>query len=141
MLKSERFALLITMDVDQYFQKSSTSVEWLALIEPGFPIKDDDNWICSRKDKFPLFDGYKAARIVKNKEGKIFKVICGIEKSTLGLPIFSCSAYEFDKELNNFKCDRAYFLSLRKISSVSNAILQKMDVPSNKVWSGSQFFG
>ena len=84
------------INIEKYFQKPNVSVEWLALIEPGIPVKDDENWMCSKKDRYPLFNGYKAARLVKNKGDKYFKVICSIYKSTLGLPLFSCRAFEYD---------------------------------------------
>ena len=57
-------------NIENYFLKPNSSIEWLALIKPGEPVLDDHNWVCSKKDNYPLFDGYQAARIVKNKDGK-----------------------------------------------------------------------
>ena len=60
-------------NIENYFLKPNSSIEWLALIKPGEPVLDDHNWVCSKKDNYPLFDGYQAARIVKNKDGKYIK--------------------------------------------------------------------
>ena len=66
---------------------------WISLLEAGVPIYHDDNWICSKKDRFPLCDGYKAARLVKCSDDNIYKMICSINKSGLGVPMFTCSSY------------------------------------------------
>ena len=131
----------MNINIDKYFLKPNVSVEWLALINPGKPVMDDHNWLCSKKEKYPLFEGYEAARFVKNRDGKYFKVVCAVNKSSLGLPLFSCRAFEYNPLTKSLNCDQTIHLSLRKISSVSNAFLQKLNVHSNKVWSGSQFFG
>ena len=128
-------------NIENYFLKPNSSIEWLALIKPGEPVLDDHNWVCSKKDNYPLFDGYQAARIVKNKDGKYLKIVCTITKSSLGLPLFSCKSFDYNISTKKFDCNPSAQLSLRKISSVSNAFLKKLDVHSNKVWSGSQFFG
>ena len=114
---------------------------WISLLEAGVPIYHDDNWICSKKDRFPLCDGYKAARLVKCRDDHIYKVICSINKSGLGVPIFTCSSYLYNMVDRTF-CDKySYTLSLKKSTTLANAFLKRINAVTTKYWSGTKFFG
>ena len=81
-----------SINVKRLFKDENQNIAWLCLKQVGEPVEGDDNWYTSRKDRFPLFSGYQGVRVVRN-ETDIFKVICGIEKSSLGVPIYRCQAY------------------------------------------------
>ena len=114
---------------------------WISLLEAGVPIYHDDNWICFKKDRYPLGDGYKAARLVKCSDDSIYKMICSIDKSGLGVPIFTCSSYLYNM-VDRTYCDKySYTLSLKKSITLANAFLKRINGVTTKYWSGTNFFG
>ena len=117
------------------------SVAWIALLETGVPMYYDDNWICSRKDRFPLCNGYKAARLVKCSGNNIYKEVCSINKSSLGVPIFTCSSHLYNQVDRTFCDDYSYTLSLKKSTTLANTFLKRINAITKKYWSGTKFFG
>ena len=116
------------------------SVDWLTLINPGQPIFGDDNWTVSKRNRYPLFDNFTSARLVKSKD-TIIKVICTITQSTLKSPIFSCKCYKYIPEENSFECQHYFFLSLLKITPLVNNLLERIGADSKRRWPGFDFFG
>ena len=129
------------VDVLGLFKDPSNTVSWICLSNAGIPVIGDENWFCAKKVHFPMFDGYQSVRAVKNENGQIFKVICSIKKSSLGMPIFNCAAYVYIADEKRFSDECYTSLSLRKITTLSNSILQKLNVATKKSWYGLKFFG
>ena len=130
-------------NVKRLFKDDNNNVAWVCLKEIGEPVEGDDNWITSRTDRFPLFNGYQAVRVVRNATD-FYKIICSIDRSSLGIPIFRCHAYQYDKPSNKFsdECCKSLSLSGTKITTVSNDILKKyVNVCTNHKWQGKAFFG
>ena len=125
-----------------HFTKNSdgASVDWLTLINPGQPIFGDDNWTVSKRNRYPLFDNFTSARLVKSND-TIIKVICTITQSTLKSPIFSCKCYKYIPEENSFECQHYFFLSLLKITPLVNNLLKRICADSKRRWPGFDFFG
>ena len=127
--------------VTSLFKDPKVKVAWLCVNNIGRPVDGDMKWTSSKKNKFPFFDGYQGTRIVKNGQGLIYKVLCSINKSSLGIPIFNCSAYLYDTANKKFLDECFKSLSLTKITTVSNSMLSFLNVDTNKSWYGLQFFG
>ena len=117
------------------------SVAWIALLETGVPMYYDDNWICSRKDRFPLCNGYKADRLVKCSGNNIYKVVCSINKSSLGVPIFTCSSHLYNQVDRTFCDNYSHPLTLKKSTTLANTFLKRINAITKKYWSGTKFFG
>ena len=113
----------------------------MALVNHGIPVLGDDNWTISGQDRFPLFNGYICARLVKSNTGDLFKVLRSINESALKLPLFTCSAYKYDQDKKDFCQTKHTQLTLTKSSSVANGILKRLNVETKKVWNGKSFFG
>ena len=86
----------------RFFKDENTNVAWLCMKEVGEPVEKDDNWLTSRKDSFPLFNGYQAVQLVRSSTDVIFKVVCSINKSSLGIPIYQCQVYKYDYTTDSF---------------------------------------
>ena len=115
-------------------------MDWLTLINPGQPIFGDDNWTVSKRNRYPLFDNFTSARLVKSKD-TIIKVICTITQSTLKSPIFSCKYYKYIPKENSFEWQHYFFLSLLKITPLVNNFLKRIGADSERRWPGFDFFG
>ena len=136
------FFLFYTYQFCLFFHSGEDGpVAWIAMLETDAPMYYDDNWICSRKDRFPLCNGYKAARLVKCSGNNIYKVVCSINKSSLGVPIFTCSSHLYNQVDRTFCDNYSYTLSLKKSTTLANTFLKRINAITKKYWSGTNFFG
>ena len=81
--------------VKKFIKDDSIKVAWLSLIDFGQPTTDP-SWYLK---KTRLNEGYKAERIVKDKNDDIYRVIVSIERSFLGVPLFIAGAFKGVKTL------------------------------------------
>ena len=131
------------MDEKKLVEKFITDVEsrvgWLVCVDAGRPIRNNHNWV--NKDGSLIHEGYKAARILRGKDG-IFKVICSIEKSALGVPYYKAHAFKL-------LADGTFSLVPEKDKSASGLsptpvgkkMIVNLEVDTTKSWPGPRFFG
>ena len=127
--------------IEKFQSDEKAKVGWLACIYVGVPAVRDKNWIL--RDESYLHEGYKAARILKG-EDNIYKVVCEIGKTLLGLPSFSISAYKVentDTTSKTFSNVVTKTIRSLKITTASNNIIEALNVQTKKRWSGLKFFG
>lgn len=81
--------------IEKFRLDEKAKVSWLACLSVGSKVEGDSNWIL--KGGPPLHNGYKTARLLKRNDC-IYKVVCEIEKTFLGLPSFTISAYKLEEQ-------------------------------------------
>ena len=123
--------------LQKFITDVNSKIGWLVCIASGSPVKDS-NWVL--RDGSRLHDGYKAARILKAEDDVLYKVVCSIEKSTLGLPVFKVAAFKLI-EKNVFSGDVEKLISGLKMTPICNQIIADLNVNTKKRWSGVKFFG
>ena len=126
--------------ISKFITDVKSRVGWLVCVNKGHPVINH-SWLL--RNGLRLHEGYKAARILRGKddgEEMFYKVICSIEKTALGLPLFRVKAY---KRLNNetFSSDEAKNITSMKITTVSRQIINELNVETTHTWSGMKFFG
>ena len=117
------------------------NIDWYGLVASGVPVLCDDNWIVSKKSRYPVFNNYVGIRLVKNEKGTIYKVVCTTFESTCKLPIFKCLCYLYDSGKEKFEDDYCFSLSLTKITPLVSKVLKRLNVNTKKHWPGFEFFG
>jgi len=122
--------------LQKFITDEKSKVGWLVCISTGSPVRNDSNWLM--KDGSIINEGYKAVRFLKGNY--IYKVVCAIEKTTLGLPLYRTTAYKL-LENNTFSSSHDINITALKMTSVSNQIIKELNVDTTKRWSGVKFFG
>ena len=127
--------------VRKFLSNEDSKIVWLSLINFGEPVSRDANW---KINNINLNIGYLAVRLLKGGDGCIYRVECCIERSHLGPPFFSVSAFKGEKtseETITFNQDLFIKLTSLKVTTVSNEIIKTLGVATSKRWSGVKFFG
>ena len=118
--------------IEKFVSDEKAKVGWLACVSVGMPVVGDRNW--TLRDGSYLHEGYKAARFLKGKEA-IYKIVCSIEKTFLGLPCYSISAYILENTEDTpalgpktFSQVATTTIKSLKITTVSNNIIEALKV-------------
>ena len=115
-------------------------VKWVGVISTGFPVLSDSNWQISKKDQYPIFDGYKSARLIKSPKC-IYKVISSITHTHLKFPMYKCQCFPYNVTTKQFDFVPSITLSSLKVTALVNNILHKANVETSHKWQGQTFFG
>ena len=130
--------------MEKFLKNEKKKVFWLACLAKGSRVLNE-NWEFS---KGIITDGYKAARLVKG-EDSLYKIICSVHKSNLGLPIYNICTYKANI-IDNKKVVvveepeediKERNVSTLKIKTASSKILKTLKVKTTKNWDGIKFFG
>ena len=128
-------SILITDLENESSQKCGTispvirKAAWMGVVSLGVPYNDPLYKVIVGAKTFRIQPGYEALRQLR-KEDQVFLVHCLIEPSALG-PQFVCKTTS----------EPIVCCSSHNISTVVKDVFMKLDVSTQKKWSGYEFFG
>lgn len=123
--------------IQKFITDENSKIGWLVCISTGSPVRSDSNWVL--RDGSLMHDGFKSVRILKGDDS-IYKVVCSIGKTTMGLPLFKVTAFKL-LENNTFSSVEEKSITGLKMTPLSNQIISDLNVNTTKRWSGVKFFG
>ena len=113
--------------------KKGDCVAWKGLLCVGQVVQKSEPWIT--KSGVVYRRGFHSQRIVTTVDKK-YIISCKIESTNLNSPIFICSVYHCDNEV-----DELYRAASMNPTTAMKKAFEFVDFRSKKKWNGNDFFG